>query len=208
MFVNSQFFLTQKVKKQCMNCNMIALFTTLQRKDIILLEKISYFCGGIPKIFFQAVLWHIAIGGIHTHRVSGAEILAQRWFRPHCTHIIIWKCSAVYCNLKQFHTPCDIAQITIMMKWWLKSTEMSAIPGTGLPRAVCAPKSDSKVSQFLGTSHNIVINHICNQKPLDLLLPALSSDWVDGDLDHGVTFVFGWISHNRWLSWEYPEASI
>ena len=57
---------------------MIALFTTLQRKDIILLEKISYFCGGIPKIFFQAVLWHIAIGGIHTHRVSGAEILAQR----------------------------------------------------------------------------------------------------------------------------------
>ena len=169
---------------------MIALFTTLQRKDIILLEKISYFCGGIPKIFFQAVLWHIAIGGIHTHRVSGAEILAQRWFWPHCTHIIIWKCSAVNCNLNQFHTRCDIAQITIMMKWWLKSTEMSAIPGTGLPRAVCAPKSDSKVSQFLGTSHNIVINHICNQKPLEppwfviVCIVVRLSGWRPGSRRH------------------------
>ena len=41
-------------------------------------KRYHTFCGGIPKIFFQAVLWHIAIGGIHTHRVSGAEIFAQR----------------------------------------------------------------------------------------------------------------------------------
>ena len=40
-------------------------------------KRYHTFCGGIPKIFFQ-VLWHIAIGGIHTHRVSGAEIVAQR----------------------------------------------------------------------------------------------------------------------------------
>ena len=136
-FVNSQPFLTQKVNNQCMNCNMIAWFITLPRKDIILFAEVfqKYFF----RLFFgtlQLVVF-IPTGSLEPRSSPRGD------FGPHSTHIIIWQCSLVDCNSKQLHTPCDNAQITTMMMtkidrderyaWFTESSMRSKIRFQGFP---------------------------------------------------------------------------